>query len=583
MPLGECMQLIEKQLRFHFSYKADIITLERKVNMDKSNRPLREILFVLFPVGIHWKEKGQYIILSKKKSEKDIVVAGYIEDANGQSVKGATVYDARTLASANSNEFGYYEMRIERSEKPVQLEARKISYNDTLSPIIPSAGGLQNIVMSEKKKNNSDFSWKMMGDSLKAGFDSVRTDIGIWTNQLFAGRTELKNVSDTLHRNFQFSFVPFVGTNGQMSGHVINDVSMNLIGGYSLGTRAFEMAGLFNAVRGEVSGVQVAGLFNANGGDQDGVQLSGFANLSGGKQRGMQVAGFANISSGSAEGVRMAGFANMATERVDGLALAGFANISTKDSRGFAASGFANVAAGSLDGMQITGFANIVSGNSKGMQVAGFANITGRSHHGIQMAGFVNIADTVKGMQIGLINLSRSIKGIPIGFFSFSKTGYWGVDVGYHQAGWIELQWRTGVDAFYTIFSGGLHPSEFATDFNPMRWSMGYGVGTYLPFGKKARLAIELSAHHISEGRMFKNLSLDQRLLAALEINLSKQWMIYAGPQFHSYASEKAVGGAYNYAQVGWMDISNWQTDKFLFENWLGWKVGLRFRNNQSN
>src|SRR5690606_38989007 len=45
----------------------------------------------------------------------------------------------------------------------------------------------------------------------------------------------MRNIRDTLYRDFQVSFVPFVGTNEMLSGNVINDYSLNVLGGYSLG------------------------------------------------------------------------------------------------------------------------------------------------------------------------------------------------------------------------------------------------------------------------------------------------------------------------------------------------------------
>lgn len=594
--VSKWMEELEQLLHFHFSYKTDLIQLDRKVSISSKSRSLREVLFVIFPAGVQWKERGNYIILSKAKSNKDVIVSGYVEDTNGQRVKGATVYDSRSLTSANSNEYGYYEMRIERSNQPLQLEVRKSSFNDTISPIIPSSGGLQNITVSEKKDTLGLITWEEIGDSLKANFDSVRKDIRLWTNEVFNNRSELVNVNDTLYRTFQVSLVPFVGSNHRMSGHVINDLSLNILGGYSLGTRAIEIAGVFNTVRGDVAGVQIAGFANANGGKQEGLQIAGFTNLSGGDQLGMQIAGFANVGTGKAKGFRIAGFSNLATQGSDGFSIAGFSNIDIRAARGMSIAGFSNVVTNTFDGMQIAGFANVVTdtsdamqiagfanvvtNQSNGMQIAGFANFVSHTHKGMQISGFLNLADTLVGMQIGVINLSRTIKGLPIGVLSFAKNGYWGVDFGYNDTGFGELQFRTGVKAFYNIFSGEMMASGIPSHYDPMRWSMGYGAGTYIPFGKGARLNLEISDHHISEGKIYNHLSLDQRLLLAVEVNITKHLMIYAGPQFHSYATEKAFGAPYDYAEKGFVEVNDWSTDKLLFENWVGWKGGIRIARN---
>jgi hypothetical protein len=94
--------------------------------------------------------------------------------------------------------------------------------------------------------------------TLEAGAQSSTESQNISTESIESDRdqsTETKAANNPLLRVFtlkgadtttvsmQFSFVPFVGTNGTNSGNVINDVSFNFLGGYSAGTRAFEMAG----------------------------------------------------------------------------------------------------------------------------------------------------------------------------------------------------------------------------------------------------------------------------------------------------------------------------------------------------
>lgn len=85
-----------------------------------------------------------------------------------------------------------------------------------------------------------------------------------------------QNISDTIYREFQASLIPFVGTNGELCGNVINKYSFNLFGGYSLGTQAIELAGFFNLNRSDVKDVQLAGFLNMTGGKVKGVQAAGF-------------------------------------------------------------------------------------------------------------------------------------------------------------------------------------------------------------------------------------------------------------------------------------------------------------------
>ena len=56
-------------------------------------------------------------------------------------------------------------------------------------------------------------------------------------NLPYSTSPNVENIRDTLYREIQISLLPFVGTNGAMSGNVINDFSINMFGGYSLGSR----------------------------------------------------------------------------------------------------------------------------------------------------------------------------------------------------------------------------------------------------------------------------------------------------------------------------------------------------------
>lgn len=51
-------------------------------------------------------------------------------------------------------------------------------------------------------------------------------------------------VADDKERLFQFGLVPPVSSNGSNSGRTVNAISVNLIGGYSAGTRISEVYGM---------------------------------------------------------------------------------------------------------------------------------------------------------------------------------------------------------------------------------------------------------------------------------------------------------------------------------------------------
>ena len=79
-------------------------------------------------------------------------------------------------------------------------------------------------------------------------------------------------------RFFQFGLFPPISSNGTNSGKTVNSVSINLLGGYSAGTRIFELGGIWNASREYTKGLQIAGLMNV-GGHVNGLQLSALVNV----------------------------------------------------------------------------------------------------------------------------------------------------------------------------------------------------------------------------------------------------------------------------------------------------------------
>ena len=99
------------------------------------------------------------------------------------------------------------------------------------------------------------------------------------TKVLSLNPANIENITDTIYRNTQVSIFPYLGTNRQLSGNVINDYSFNIFGGYSRGVRKLEIGGFFNIDRDDVDGFQFAGIFNAVGGKVSAMQFAGLANL----------------------------------------------------------------------------------------------------------------------------------------------------------------------------------------------------------------------------------------------------------------------------------------------------------------
>lgn len=115
---------------------------------------------------------------------------------------------------------------------------------------------------------------------------------------------------DPLERDFQISFIAPFGTNGIQSHLATNQISINILGGYSYGNKLFELGGLYNA----------------NTHLTQGFQLAGIANYSGNTDQAAQLAGITNIASAGTTPFQFAGITNVADE-VNGLQLAGILNV----------------------------------------------------------------------------------------------------------------------------------------------------------------------------------------------------------------------------------------------------------------
>lgn len=567
MPMKEVMDILEEQAAFSFSYSPSVVDESKMISVRAEKRPLREVLGKIFGTGVKVKEKGKYIILSEVKEEKKIVVGGYVENEKGEPISDVTLFDERTLVSSNTNEYGYYEMRIERRLDPLQVSVRKTDYHDTLYPIKADSSALSNIIIREEPRDSSFH--KVMnaaGDFAVKQWNEVSTF-------MFPENPETMNVDDTIYRHFQFSFVPYVGTNRRMSGNVINDWSFNLIGGYGMGVRKGELAGMFNMNRADVEHMQIAGMFNLNGGDVEGAQFAGFSNTNLQDFKGAQFAGFANYNHGATDGALFSGFANINVDSTRSVQFAGFSNINLSKSVGFFASGFANVNVHDLRGVQVAGFTNVGTGAIKGTQISGFANVAVKEIDGVQIAGFCNYANDVKGTQIAPFNVCDSISGIPIGVLSYVNKGYHNFEIGTNDIFHFNMAFRTGVRPLYNIFTAGMKLNELDTNF----WSVGYGLGTSPRIMKNLFVNVELTSSYISKGSWSSNFNLDNQLYAGLDVNIFKHVAITGGPLMHAYLTERdeLYPSIFNGDSPTIVKDHNW--DSLNVKMWWGWRAGIRF------
>jgi hypothetical protein len=348
-------------------------------------------------------------------------------------------------------------------------------------------------------------------------------------------------VADTINVPIQVSFVPFMGTNGLQSGQAINDVSINILGGYSAGTRAFEMGGLFNINRGAMTGVQLAGLFNQVGGNVDGVQLAGVFNSNLSHVKGVQLAGTANFTMGSLDGVQLAGVMNFSPKSVKGVQLAGTLNFTADE----------------MEGTQISGLVNFAAKRIKGTQISP-----------------INYASKVHGFQLGVFNYADSMSGVPVGLISFVRSGYHTVELSYNEVLPLNIALRTGKREFYNILFAGMRP-EISED---VTWAFGYGIGTSPRLGNRLYLNIEASSEQLNRGNV-EALNLVNRLFIGVDFQASNKMGLFVGPTLNYRVYDTAYNGHPELFTFFAPQIHRERThvEDLASQLWWGFRAGVRF------
>lgn len=596
--LEEALKTIGEKNGFSFSYNPADFDLNRRISVSASGKAVRQVLDELFRGSATYKERRNHIILQKttQKPEepKYIIINGYIFDQEtGERIAQVSIFEKRTLASAVTNEMGYYRLRLPATLPNPHLEVRKERYLGTsipvnnqqsldiglihtkiegkTQPILTQAISTSMPIMDTLKIRvptptpvfvaSADTS-KVPRKKREVKLENVeKTFVDAFTNAKQA--VHVQNVKDTIYRPFQVSLLPFIGTNHVLSGNVINTLSFNIIAGYSLGINAFEFGGLANLVRWDVHGAQ----------------FSGFANLVGRNVYGLQAAGFANAVLKNFEGMQFSGFANLTGGHHGGIQIAGFANLTGRSfNNGIQIAGFANVTLGTLNGGQISGFGNLVLGNVRGWQLSGFGNIALRKLRGAQISPYFNYATVhEKGLQVALFNYADSSGAMPIGLFSFvRRNGYRRLEISTDELNYANLSFKTGIRKFYNILTIG---GNFGIANKPL-YTFGYGVGSAINLGRGWGMNLDLTANKIMEAtnRFDTSNGLFYRLSLGLEKKLSRQVALFGAASLTALTAQSGylkLESSHLYQPFPTVTLR----DGLDLTNWVGFQAGIRICN----
>jgi hypothetical protein len=538
---------IAKQGGFSFSYNSDIFDVNNRGDITVTNKPVREVLNLIFKGIITYKARGNYIILLKNNQEeqkKSLILSGYIIDnQTDMPLAKVTIYDRKSLSSTVSNQYGFYRIKLYVNDLPVKLTISKADYEKQLIIVKSAQSTYEVIGLNPITQQNVSLSPPIIEDNSMEQMDSLRsinpsletkpinttleppfpdiTDENLFPTspildstlyesrwdkfkkrlgKILVSRSQrinAQNVSDSLNRNFQFSVLPFLGTNKLLSGSISNDYSVNLLMGYSGGVRKLEVGGLVNGVRGDVEGLQLAGVGNIVGGKVSGGQIGGFFNVAGYLENGHQISPIFNAT--------------------------------IKESKGF----------------QISAF---------------------------------NFAHKVlnEGKQIGLINICDSTDTVPIGLLSFvgSGNGYKRLELSVDENQTASFTFKTGVRKFYNVLA--LH-------YNFTRkqeiFGIGYGVGKAFELGRSWMFNADLTTNALVEYDDFSpNLASMWKLDLSFEKQIARNAAVTFGPSIKyltidEYNSSSWVAKPFNKIP-SYRSLSATSTTIF----WIGFQMGIRIR-----
>lgn len=558
------LQQIAEEGNFTFSYAPQVLSGMEATSIVAGNQSVRDVLNKLFNGNINYKEKGNHIILTRKEIKKQkeetgwFVISGYIKADDGSEIPEVSIFDKKSRESTISNKYGFFNLKIDGKHKnqDLILSVNKVQYKDTIVFVKQTGNSIINITLYPEEVTPAAVDSSARLDSI------LKADQMAFINFLLSQESQVntRNIKDTIYQKYQVSLIPYIGTNLRLSGNTINDYSLNILGGYSMGTRKIELGGLFNINRDSVKYLQMAGLFNFDGGHVEGVQLAGLANVNLKSVNGAELSGLLNVNLDSMQGVQLAGLLNVNLEHVNGIQGAGLLN--------------ANLAKNS-SAIQVSGLLNVATGNLSGLQVASLMNVGVKKVQGVQISGLLNYARSIEGTQIGFLNISDSCSGIPFGILSYVHRGYHQFEISTDEFYPLNISLRTGVRALYNIVSVGMKLDSL----EEIQWYFGYGLGSAVNLGKKWQLNVDVTMNQPIHGNTLNYFSPLSKLNLSVEKRFSKYFSIAAGPSLNYFVYKSTD----DYLQSLSEDVpstfisSTERPNNYAEKIWLGGKVALRF------
>ena len=480
---------IANQKNIHFSYNSSLLDLDSTVQVKAFNGMLIDYMENLLGSKYFFKESGKHLIITYapkrldaevdwKTSQKNKgMIVGVVRDVRtNKKLPYASVYDRLTFQSATlSDDEGYFELNVKHPEQTISITLSKENYRDTtITVMLP--------IEVRKGKKGRQIGYYSVIDSSNSIYKN-------FFGSLFTSSTERLQSMNLggffAYSPFQVSLTPGLSTHGFMNSQVVNNFSLNIIGGSTAGVDGFEMAGIFNVNQFDVKGGQVAGAINVVGGNVEGIQLAGLSNVTLGNNKGIQIAGMWNN-------------------------------------------------ADTLKGFQLAGALNMAK-SGKGTQLAGGMN-SSKDRIGNQIAGGINIAKKVNGIQLaGLLNIADS-SDYPIAVLNLIKNGKKTIGVQIDESRFLSVNFRSGGRVLYSNLGIG---TFIDSQESVNKYGVETGLGAHLINKPKFSLAAEVTQRHYFD----KDFKLKDDALTSFRvipaIVIANKLQLYVAPSFnYSYVKD---------------------------------------------
>ena len=585
-PLSEVLKNISNQTGVVFSYTQPFDD-KKKTVLNCQKKPLRLVLIELFKSSnCNYKTKDKYIIIrcEGKPFPPPSLLTGYVYSiVDSATIGQASIYVRQTKHSAVSNDYGFFSLSYSNKLPSITVSVAKEDYKDTslvilnqnkqevliyLFPRITKEEKARDTLVSPVLLVTTDSVPQPLKDSLV----SKKDFISLFLEKSKKVGYNLRNISDTMFSDFTVSFTPYISTNRLLSVNTVNKYALNILGGYSKGTQVFELGGLFNIDKGNVTGTQIAGMFNLVGDTVKGVQLAGMLNVTGKHMIGFQSAGLMNLNMGKTDGVQLGGLFNFNRRELTGVSIGGMSTISDTV-HGAVLAGLFNSSRYSKRSLELAGLFNHAKYGEQNYQLSCIFNSTRKGTTNSQLSVFYNRARILRGIQLGFVNYADSASGIPIGLLSIVKKGYHKIELASDELLFGTLAYCTGAPKFYNIFIAGINYRNSAL------WTYGYGAGSDFVLKNKWSLMLNATAQQI-QSRVYSSweLNLFTKAVVGIAYQVIPKVQIVLGPSFNFYMGDTSGNVSMSdFDELGLFHIYNSNVDTSYFRMFIGAKLGVKF------